>query len=89
MPVPPALPEAESSSADAGAVRQALACVEGLDRDSRLFVLLDALACADVPYDADALLAGLESFADGLGEALAQTVDLLKRAPEDVGELPS
>lgn len=63
---------------------------KGYDLAERLLgPLLQAEEQVAREYVDDALLAGLESFADGLGEALAQTVDLLKRAPEDVGELPS
>ena len=55
MPVQPAVPEAEFPEA----VRKALAVVDALDRNRRLFVLVDALACAGNSSSTDALLIGM------------------------------
>ena len=60
MPVPPAVPEADSSQAEfPEAVRKALAVVDALDRNRRLFILVDALACAGNSSTTDALLTGM------------------------------
>ncbi|MBR5051196.1 MAG: hypothetical protein IKX75_07690, partial [Desulfovibrio sp.] len=59
MPAHPAVPEAESRGVQPSAIRQALACVEGLDKENRLFVLLDALVCADSSSSANVLMTDL------------------------------
>jgi hypothetical protein len=55
VPVQPVAPEAEFPEA----VRKALAVVDALDRNRRLFVLVDALACAGNSSSTDALLTGM------------------------------